>query len=148
TRIGRVRAVGTRSGAHVGVLRAYSTGTGESFIPASPFAAGESVTVTARVFGGGRGPRAARTTFTVARQAPVREQQFPLGRGDVRAVQHFRTARSVTPSTVTITTPAAPGAAPGDLLLAPYQSAGTPGPMIADQRGGLIWFHPLPAGAA
>jgi hypothetical protein len=28
------------------VLRAYSTGTGESFLPRHPFAAGERVTVT------------------------------------------------------------------------------------------------------
>ena len=45
-----------------------------------------------------------------------------------------------------ITTPAKPGAAPGDLFLAPYQGQGSPGPMIADQQGNLVWFHPLPAG--
>jgi hypothetical protein len=49
---------------------------------------------------------------------------------------------------VRITTPAQPGAAPGDLFLAPYQGKGTPGPMIVDQAGNLIWFHPLPAGEA
>ncbi len=47
-----------------------------------------------------------------------------------------------------ITTPAKPGAAPGDLFLAPYQGRGTPGPMITDQAGNLVWFHPLPAGEA
>ena len=30
-------------------------------------------------------------------------------------------------------------------MLAPYQGEGTPGPMIVDQAGNLIWFHPLPA---
>src|SRR5690349_19182038 len=37
TRVDRVRVVGTRSGAHTGALRAYSTRTGESFLPAQPF---------------------------------------------------------------------------------------------------------------
>ena len=30
-------------------------------------------------------------------------------------------------------------------MLAPYQGEGTPGPMIVDQAGNLVWFHPLPA---
>ena len=50
----------------------------------------------------------------------------------------------MTPSTVTITTPARAGAAGGDLFLAPYQGLGAPGPMIAEQNGALVWFHPLP----
>ncbi len=61
-------------------------------------------------------------------------------------MQHYATAPSLTPSTVSITTRALPGAAPGDLLLAPYQGDGSPGPMIAEQDGSLVWFHPLPAG--
>ena len=44
TRVTRVRVVGSRSGAHTGVLRAYSTGSGESFLPAHPFLPGERVT--------------------------------------------------------------------------------------------------------
>jgi hypothetical protein len=31
-------------------------------------------------------------------------------------------------------------------MLAPYQGQGSPGPMIVDQRGNLVWFHPLPSG--
>ena len=38
-----------------------------------------------------------------------------------------------------------PGASAGDLFLAPYQGTGSPGPMIVDQQGNLVWFHPLPA---
>jgi hypothetical protein len=41
----------------------------------------------------------------------------------------------------------APGTTPGDFFLAPYQGAGTPGPMIVDGSGNLIWFHPLAPGA-
>ena len=49
TSVSAVHAVGSQSGAHSGVLRAYSTGAGESFLPRHPFVAGEHVTVTARV---------------------------------------------------------------------------------------------------
>ncbi len=147
TRVSAVRVLGTSSGVHAGVLRAYSTGTGESFLPAHPFVPGERVTVSATVeVAGAR--RAASTSFAIARQAPVSQKEFPINPGDPRAVQHYGTAPSLTPSTLEITTPPRPGAAPGDLFLAPYQGVGTPGPMIAEQDGALVWFHPLPAGEA
>jgi hypothetical protein len=145
THVSDVHVVGSRSGVHAGVLRAYSTGTGESFLPAHPFVAGERVTVTAQVSAGGA-TSTARSSFTIAHQAPVSQTEFPINPGDAHDVQHYSTAPSLTPSTVSITTPAKPGGAPGDLLLAPYQGEGTPGPMIAEQNGSLVWFHPLPAG--
>jgi hypothetical protein len=141
TQVSDVHVTGSRSGTHGGVLRAYSTGTGESFLPSKPFRAGEKVTVHAQA-----GGAAVSTSFTVAHQAPVSQKQFPLNPGDAKAIQHYATAPSLTPSTVHITTPAKAGAAPGDLFLAPYQGKGTPGPMIAEQDGGLVWFKPLPAG--
>jgi hypothetical protein len=141
TQASGVRVVGSRSGAHSGVLRPYSTDTGESFLPSRPFIAGEKVVVHASVGGVAVG-----TSFTIARQAAVSQKEFPLNPGDARAVQHYSSAPSLTPSTVRITTPAKPGAAPGDLFLAPYQGRGSPGPMIVDQSGALIWFQPLPRG--
>jgi hypothetical protein len=145
TRVSSVHVVGSQSGTHAGVLRAYSTGTGESFLPAHPFTPGERVTVTASVQSAGAS-QAASTSFTIAHQAVVSQKEFPLNRGDAHAVQHYTTAPSLTPSTLSITTPAKPGAAPGYLFLAPYQGVGTAGPMIAEQNGQLVWFHPLPAG--
>jgi hypothetical protein len=145
TQVADVSVVGSRSGTHSGVLRAYSTGTGESFLPTHPFIAGEKVTVHA-VVGLGTPAVPTSTSFTVAHQAPVSQKEFPTNPGDGRAVQHYSTAPSLTPSTVTLTTPAKPGASPGDLFLAPYQGRGSPGPMIAEQNGALVWFHPLPAG--
>ncbi len=144
TSVSDVHVVGSRSGVHGGVLRAYSTGTGESFLVSHPFSAGEQVRVSARVSSAGS-MRAAYTTFTVAHQVTVGQTQFPNKPGDPGAVQHYSTAPALTPSTVRITTPAAAGAAPGDLFLAPYQGDGSPGPMIVDQAGNLVWFHPLPA---
>jgi Arylsulfotransferase (ASST) len=140
TTVSNVHVHGSSSGGHSGTLRAYSTGTGESFLPRHPFRAGEKVTVHATVNGS-----AVSTSFTIAHQAPVSQKQFPLSPGDAHAVQHYSTAPSLgSPSTVRITTPAKPGAAPGDLFLAPYQGKGTPGTMIAEQDGSLVWFRPLP----
>jgi Arylsulfotransferase (ASST) len=141
TQVSDVHVTGSRSGAHGGALRAYSTGTGESFLPSKPFSAGEKVTVHAQA-----GGAAVSTSFTIAHQAPVSQKQFPLNPGDPNAIQHYVSAPTLTPSTVHISTPAKAGAAPGDLFLAPYQGKGTPGPMIAEQNGSLVWFKPLPAG--
>jgi len=145
TQVSSVSVKGSRSGSHSGVLRAYSTGTGESFIPSHPFSPGETVTVHAEVTSGpSTGPVS--TSFTVAHQYSPSQQQFPLNPGNSADIQHYVSAPSLTPSTVRIFTHAKPGAAPGDLLLAPYQGKGTPGPMIAEQDGSLVWFKPLPAG--
>jgi hypothetical protein len=149
TKVASVSVVGSRSGTHAGRLQAFSTGTGESFLPSKPFLAGERVTVHAEVgagTGGGAPDQAVTTTFTIAHQATVSQVQFPLNPGDPHAVQHYLSAPELTPSTVTLTTPAKAGAASGDLFLAPYQGLGAPGPMIAEQDGALVWFHPLPPG--
>jgi hypothetical protein len=145
THVSSVRVVGSRSGLHAGVLRAFSTRTGESLLPSRPFVSGERVAVDARIGGGGRARRA-RTTFTVAVPATVSEAEFPHTVGDPGAVQRYRSAPGITPSTVTVTTGAKPGATAGDFFLAPYQGEGSAGPMIVDQTGHLVWFHPLAAG--
>jgi hypothetical protein len=145
THVSDVRAVGSHSGSHSGVLRAYSTGTGESFLPAHPFRVGERVTVSAKVTTPA-GASEAHTSFLIASQFTVPQTPFPNNPGDQHAVQHYSTAPTFTPSSVSLTIPAKPGAAPGDLFMAPYQGEGTPGPMIVDQQGNLVWFHPLPKG--
>jgi hypothetical protein len=145
TQVANVRVVGSRSGVHSGRLEAYSSGDGESFLPSKPFVPGERVSVHALV-GSDTPDQAVNTTFTVAHQAAVSQEEFPLNPGDPHAVQHYLSAPELTPSTVTITTPAKAGTAGGDLFLAPYQGRGSPGPMIAEQDGALVWFHPLPHG--
>ncbi len=144
-RVLAVHAVGSRSGVHTGVLRAYSTGNGESFLPAHPFISGERVTVTAQVSVASV-THVAKTGFEIAHQVQVSQKEFPINPGNPHDVQRYSTAPTLTPSTVTITTPVQPGAAPGDFFLAPYQADGSPGPMIIDQHGNLVWFHALPAG--
>jgi EmrB/QacA subfamily drug resistance transporter len=147
TKVADVSVVGSRSGTHPGKLEPYSTGTGASFVPNRPFGAGEQVAVHALVGTGSATPEKPVTTiFTIVHQASVSQTQFPKEPGDPHAIQHYGSAPSLTPSTVRITTSAQPGAAPGDLFMAPYQGLGTPGPMISEQNGTLLWFHPLPAG--
>lgn len=149
TEVSDVRVVGSRSGVHGGRLEGYSTGTGASFLPSRPFRAGERVTVRAQIAAAAGSPsRTASTTFAIAYQASVSESEFPHNHGDPRAVQHYLSAPALTPSTVRITVPAKQGANPGYLFLAPYQGEGSPGPMIAQQDGSLVWFHPLPPGEA
>jgi hypothetical protein len=145
TTISHVRVVGSRSGAHAGALRRYSTGTGESFLPARPFFPGERVQVSARAATGGV-TGVARTTFTVAEPVAVSQLEFPRTGGDTHAVQHFLSAPGLSPASVTITSPQGRGATPGYLFLAPYQGQGAPGPMIAKQDGSIVWFHPLRPG--
>jgi Arylsulfotransferase (ASST) len=147
TRVSHVRVVGSRSGAHGGRLKAYSTGTGESFLPSHRFSSGERVTVHALVSpGSGQPAKPASTAFRVIPETAVSQKQFPNNPGSAADVQHYVSAPTLTPSSVRITTQAQPGATPGDLFMAPYQGKGTPGPMIAEQNGALVWFHPLPAG--
>jgi len=147
TRVGSVTVKGSRSGSHSGVLRAYSTGTGESFIVSHPFQQGEHVTVHAQVVAG-PDQGTVTTSFTIAHQYSPSQKQFPNNPGSSKDIQHYSSAPSLTPSTVRIYTHAKPGAASGDLFMAPYQGKGTPGPMITDQAGNLIWFHPLPSDEA
>jgi hypothetical protein len=147
TKVSNVSVVGSRSGNHPGKVKPYSTGTGASFVPNRPFQAGEQVAVHALVgFQDGTAQRPVTTVFTVAHQASVSQAEFPKEPGNRRAIQHYASAPSFTPSTVSVTTVAKPGAASGDLFMAPYQGEGTPGQMIAEQNGGLVWFHPLPKG--
>jgi hypothetical protein len=147
TQISDVLVVGSASGTHSGSVRSYSTGTGASFLPSHPFRAGERVTVHAKVATGVGAPlQEASTMFTIAHQVSVSQKEFPNNPGDPRAIQRYVSAPTLMPSTVRITTPAKSGASPGYLFLAPYQGVGSSGPMISEQNGSLVWFHPLPAG--
>jgi hypothetical protein len=147
TKVANVSVVGSRSGNHPGKVKPYSTGTGASFVPNKSFQAGEQVAVHALVGIGTETPNKPVTTvFTIAHQASVSQAEFPKEPGNKHAIQHYASAPSWTPSTATVTTSAKPGAASGDLFMAPYQGEGTPGQMIAEQNGALVWFHPLPKG--
>ncbi|HTA15155.1 MAG TPA: hypothetical protein VK781_09910, partial [Solirubrobacteraceae bacterium] len=83
TTVANVSVVGSHSGNHPGKLKRYSTGTGESFVPNTPFRAGEQVAVHALVGTGSETPdKPVTTIFTVAHQARVSQAEFPNNPGD------------------------------------------------------------------
>ncbi len=141
--IGRLRVVGSRSGAHRGRVKADSDREGASFLPDKPFAAGETVTVSTRldVLGASNG----RFTFAIAHVAPL----ISTGRlGGIppagpHGVMHFRSEPDFQPPSLTVTDDAAPPAE-GDVFLAPQNGPIQDGPMILDPRGHLVWFSPYP----
>jgi hypothetical protein len=56
--------------------------------------------------------------------------------------QHFRSRPDLKPPVVQIRTPAK-GTAPGYVFLAPKMAVVQAGPLIMDNRGQVVWFHPL-----
>jgi hypothetical protein len=139
---------GTLSGLHGGVLRAYSTGTGASFLPTSPFDSGEQVTVTATLTPPGAPAQKIGTTFTVSSPytLPPPGPSKPV-KVTATNVQRFRSAPDLRPPAVTVTTPAA-NPALGDILLSPDSGPGQNGPMIVAPSGQLVWFAPVRNGQA
>ena len=147
--VSQISVVGSRTGPHPGTLAAFSQGDGGSFLPATPFAQGEVVTVHAELQGAGVA-RAFSWHFTTGEVDAVnRSLETPPGPPPPPRpgeFQHFVSRPDLEPPRVTVT--ANTGAeAPGDLLLAPYAGPGQYGPMILDGAGGLLWFKRLPAGA-
>jgi Arylsulfotransferase (ASST) len=133
------------TGLHAGRLENYSTHTGGSFLPSTPFAPGERVTVTATIVGRGK-PVAIGTSFTVSSPYTLPQPQ-PSAPVKVTAtnVQRFHSRHDLEPPAVTVTTPAADPAL-GDILLSPDSGAGQSGPMVVAPNGQLVWFHPLTPG--
>src|SRR5438105_4409581 len=56
--------------------------------------------------------------------------------------QHFRSRPDLKPPIIAIRTPAH-STAPGLIFLAPKQAVAQAGPMIVDDGGRVVWFHPL-----
>ena len=138
---------GSRTGAHPGRLAAYSQGDGASFLPSTPFAPGETVSVHAELDEGGHTTPFA-WSFTVAvRDVRGTATVSAISRPAAAATnyQSFHSLPGVRPPIVTVASKAP--TASGELFLAPYSGAGQYGPMILDEHGGLLWFQPIPAGA-
>jgi hypothetical protein len=141
-----ISVVGSRTGPHRGRLRAYASATGESFLPARPFAAGEHVAVRAtwRAPDGRR--ERLRTSFTVALPAAVPLTEFKSAPGTAADVQNFVSAPQLHPPVVTVHTPGGAASAPGYVFATPFLGPGQWGPMIFSADGRLVWFRPLPDG--
>ncbi|HEY4451569.1 MAG TPA: arylsulfotransferase family protein [Solirubrobacteraceae bacterium] len=141
-----IRVSGSRSGSHDGRLSGYSQGDGASFLPSHPFLAGETVTVRGHLRSG-RGERSFAFHFVVAYQDTHLYSATAHVASSANQVQHFHSRPALqAPSLVVSAT--SPQAGPGDIFAAPYSGAGPAGPMIFDEAGNLVWFDPLPSGAA
>jgi hypothetical protein len=140
-----ISVVGSASGSHTGHLRSYASATGASFLPSRPFTPGERVTVHAALKSHAGTLTPLSTTFTVARPETVAFTEFPDVPGGPTDVQSFQSQPDLHPPAVTVHQAAA-GGAPGFLFAAPFLGPGQYGPMIFDNAGNLVWFHPLPAG--
>jgi Arylsulfotransferase (ASST) len=141
-----ISVVGSASGRHHGRLRSYSSATGASFVPSKPFTPGERVAVRARWAIGRGHSRTLSSRFTIAQQGTVPQTGFPATPGTPADVQSFISQPQLHPPTVTVHQPPTAGSAPGDLFATPFLGPGQYGPMIFDNAGQLVWFHPLPAG--
>ncbi len=142
--IGPVHVSGSLTGSHAGRLLAYSQGDGASFVPARGFLPGETVTVRGAVkVGSARRPFAYH--FVVAHQDPVDYAAAVTVPQDYNEMQHFRSRPDLEPPVMAVTQRSSQ-ATPGDLFAAPYGGPGPSGPMIFEESGNLVWFHPLPKG--
>jgi len=136
---------GSLTGRHSGRLRSYSSAVGASFIPSRPFSAGEHVTVSATLQGTGHRRSLLSTSFAVAQPAVVAYTEFPITPGTPADVQSFHSSR-LKPPAVVVHQPAGPASAPGYIFAAPFLGPGQYGPMIFDNAGNLVWFHPVAPG--
>ncbi len=140
-----VSVTGQRSGPHSGSLRGYSQGDGASFVPDTPFDAGEHVSVHATI---GAGAAAKQVAFDFGVDTP-----YPTGSvadfGNPRAApadyQSFATLPGVQVPTLSVTVPDRDPAA-GDILTTNGPGPGQYGPLIYTPQGQLVWFDRLPGG--
>jgi hypothetical protein len=143
--LSKVSVSGSRTGGHSGRLLAYSQGDGASFVPAHPFAAGETVTVhgTLKTV---KGSQPFSFHFTVSLPDPLR--YYAPGKepsGKPGEVQYFHSQPGLQPPAIQVTTKSA-AETPGYIFAAPYSGPGQDGPMIFDDTGQLVWFQSLPKG--
>jgi Arylsulfotransferase (ASST) len=140
-RLGTITVTGSLSGAHDGTVQGDSDGDGASFIPSTPFTAGETVTVSTSL--NLEGSHSGSYQFLVATPAaPVPFAHRPAAPRVNGDVWWYRTAPTLSPAAVTITKP--DPEATGDIFLAPQLGPLQQGPEIIGPNGGLIWFDPLP----
>lgn len=154
--LGTIRVGGSESGEHTGSLLAHGDGQGVSFVPDAPFVAGESVTVATEH--AVRGADGGTYTLTVAVPAPRPPLEVPpvhsvrdedTGELAVEHVLTFASAPELEPPVVEVRGPEAgtvdptDATSPGLTVLGVKNGFGQKGPMLVDDAGETVWFHPL-----
>jgi Arylsulfotransferase (ASST) len=155
-RIHVVSVVGRHSGAHAGHLEAYSQADGASFVPSSPFDAGERVLVHAVIgagsstastqAGGGAGGKQVSFSFRV--DTPYPTANVPPYKNLQAApadYESFATMPGVKAPILSVTTPDQDPAA-GDVFTTNGPGPGAYGPLIYTPQGRLVWFDQLSGG--
>jgi hypothetical protein len=136
--IGSISVTGSRSGRHTGKLLAHSDGQGASFIPSKAFTPGERVIVRTHdhIVGAHDGDYG----FTIGVPGPEPKPTFfHVQQGKL---QSFASRPDLKPPAVVIKT-RNPGLAPGLIFAAPKGGSADAGPMIFDDTGHLVWYHPI-----
>jgi hypothetical protein len=132
---------GSSSGSHPGALHAYSQGDGASFVPASPFTAGERVSVRVSVSGKTYSYRFhVDTPWSTAGTGG-----FPNPTARPSDYQTFYTLPGAQAPVLTVTkADGDPGA--GDIFTSNGPGPGRYGAMIYTPAGRLVWINPLSGG--
>jgi hypothetical protein len=135
---------GSQTGKHSGHLKAYSQGDGASFVPSFPFHPGETVNVRGRLTIAGK------THAFAFHFVPAQLDVLPhVAAAKIAAkpgqVQSFHSQPQMQPPSLLVTAHS-PQASPGEIFSTPYNGPGQSGPMILDEAGNIVWFHPLPSG--
>lgn len=141
SQISHVSVLGQRSGPHEGRLLAYSQDDGASFVPGTPFDAGERVSVRATIAGKhiAYGFRVD-TPYSTAAVKP-----FPNPSAAPSESQSFVTMPGVQAPVLTVTVRDRDRTA-GDVFLTNGPGPGRYGPLIYTPRGRLVWFDQLSGG--
>jgi len=140
-----VSVVGSQSGDHPGRLDGYSQGDGASFLPSTPFLAGEHVAVRA-VIGAGSGGRPVAFGFRVDTPSPTSAvPAFPNPSAAPADYQSFDTLPGSKAPILTVTVPDRDPVA-GDILTTNGPGPGQYGPLIYTPQGRLVWFGELSGG--
>jgi hypothetical protein len=137
-----VSVAGRRSGSHAGHLEGYSQGDGASFVPDTPFDAGERVLVHATIGGG----KQVAYSFRVDTPYPTAHTpEFGNPTAAPADYQSFYTMPGAQVPIMTVTVPDRDPAA-GDILTTNGPGPGQYGPLIYTPQGRLVWFDKLPSG--
>jgi len=141
TEIHSVSVAGQRSGAHAGRLESYSQGDGASFVPETPFDAGELVSVHAVIDG-----KSIAFQFRVDTPYPTATvAAFGNPAAAPADYQSFYTMPGVQAPVLTVTAADRDPAA-GDILTTNGPGPGQYGPLIYTPQGRLVWFDRLSGG--
>jgi len=143
SKIGDVEVTGSESGGHTGELEPHSDGKGASFVMDKRFKAGETVEVKTGLKIAGTEDGDFKVTIAVpSKERKIRPQE-PVDKGKGKTLE-FASRPDLVPPAVTITTSKAGHEDSGDIFLAPKGGRGQEGVMLVDDKGGLVYFKPMP----